>query len=116
MDIEELLKARVEQGRTEKPEKEKPEPPKSYYPSQCSSALLREIIRRSNDHKDDKEVQMILRSIKSRTKILGGDERLRAIVERLRGSSGSNLSSVLTGSPILTGSSDLKNESSTSSS
>ena len=91
MDIEELLKARVE-----KPEKEKPEPPKSYYPSQCSSALLREIIRRSHDHKDDKEVQLILRSIKSRTKILGGDERLRAIVERLRGSP--NLSSVLTGS------------------
>ena len=99
MDIEELLKARVEQGRTEKQDKpEKPEPPKSYYPSQCSSALLREIIRRSNDHKNDKEVQLILRSIKSRTKILGGDERLRAIVERLRGS------------PIL------KNESTTSSS
>jgi hypothetical protein len=82
MDIEELLKA-AESKRSARVAPA-PEPPKAYYPSQCSSSLLREIIRRSKDHKDDPEVALILRSIKSRTKIVGGDERLRRLVERLK--------------------------------
>jgi len=107
MDIEELLKAAQDSTRSARVA---PEPPKAYYPSQCSSALLREIIRRSKDHKDDKEVQLILRSIKARTKIVGGDERLHGIVERLRG-----ISESLRGS-VLQGSENLKNESPTVSS
>ena len=83
MDIEELLKAAGDSKRSARVAPA-PEPPKAYYPSQCSSSLLREIIRRSKDHKDDPEVALILRSIKSRTKIAGGDERLRRLVDRLK--------------------------------
>ena len=81
MDIEEMLqRAQAEQAK----KVEKAEPPKSYYPAQCSGAMLREIIRLSHTHKDDADIKHLILCIKARKRIVGGNDRIRSVLDRLK--------------------------------
>lgn len=95
MDIEELLARAVEsKQKKEESRKEIKDTPKSYYPSQCSASLLREVIKQSQHpaNKKDADVQYILTCIKSRRKIVGGNERIRYTLDKLKNENSSSAS------------------------